>query len=298
MNVVIDAKDGSTMLFAKNKIEPNMLEPIIQKSKAFEIVKTKFPNFNIIEENIQLDFFRPNFYWNNGGPYEDVNFIRLSWRIICDNSIIYIDAETGENLGGSQFYSSDCGRAMQVVNGEGREHKVSLAYSGLNTLGYNQSNYPPVTWSISQEDINWVLSRNDLYGLYLCCHGRGFSDYSTLADEGDSLTRKWEVSSKQSFGNWHFVFLDACVSSRKNHFAPSFGISGAGKCIVGWNVAVNESTSYDFCKRFWPRCGTMSVYDNVITSLLESRNYGYNVPGANICDPGFYGDQNYWGWAW
>lgn len=39
----------------------------------------------------------------------------------------------------------------------------------------------------------------------------------------------------------------------------------------------------------------MSVGNDVVTSLWESRNAGYNI-GNFLCNPGFMGDPNYYGW--
>lgn len=168
-----------------------------------------------------------------------------------------------------------------------------MASQAFTRLGYNQTGYTPVTWSISQTDIDWVLSRPNLYGLYLGCHGDCYGSYSTLYDGAN-----WSINSNTNYGNWHFVFCDACYSSVNNNWANAFGATSSGRCFVGWNVSVNNNTVIDFDNRFFPRLGNMSVHNDVITSLWESRNAGYNISGWNICDPGFAGDVNYYGWAW
>ena len=42
----------------------------------------------------------------------------------------------------------------------------------------------------------------------------------------------------------------------------------------------------------------MTILDDVVTSLWECRNDEGLTDSWNICDPGFTGDSNYWGWAW
>ena len=286
------------MLFGKNSLQPNITEPIIKREDAIKSAKENISLIDIKEKEVELSFVKPNFYFTEKYPCKSADFVRLAWIVKMENNCnVYIDAETGENIGGGINYSTDCGRALGVVSGYGMEEKVNMAYNGLNKLGYNQNNYPPVTWGINQTDIDWLLSRPDLYGLYLCCHGLYMGDRCVISDGEDGPNRKWAVYSTSRFGNWHFVFLDACFSSRDLHFADSFGSKGTGKCFIGWAVEVDQVTSYEFCKRFWSKLGKMSIHSNVIESLWECRNAGMNEH-YNICDPGFAGDQSYYGWAW
>ncbi len=295
VNIAIDAKDGTIMLFERNEMVPtnqSVLE--IAKDEALECATEIISEFDYKKTEIELNFFRPNFFWEDGGPYEMADFVRLAWKIVLDDSIIIqVDTETGEVLGGSYNKSIDAGRAMGVVDFYNQKECTTLAYNALNRLGYNQTNYEPVYWEITQTDIDWMLHLPDVYGLYLSCHGLNHGNVNEITD-----FKNWSVYSNVSFGNWHFVYLDACQTSANLNFANAFGAIGSGKCFVGWNVDVYQSTAYDFNRRFLPRLGTMSVYQAVVTSLVESRNAGYNVVNGNMCDPGFAGDSNYYGWAW
>ena len=292
-NVVVDASDGSIMLFGKNKIEPNTLTPLITNYEAIEISQDTFERFNINENknvSFQLGFFKPNYYWDNSK--KESNEVRLSWKIEIDGINVQVDAITGENIGGSFERSTDCARAMGVVAFEEQDTLTYLAYDAFQRLGYNQTNYSPVTWSINQTDINWMLSRPDVYGLYLACHGDVVNGKNVIYD-GEN----WEIWSDNSFGNWHFVFLDACYTSATPNFANAFNATSAGRCFVGWNIRIQNDTVIAFDKKFFPKLGTMSVGDAVVTSLWETRNEGYNY-GEYLCDPGFIGDPDYYGWAW
>lgn len=293
-NAVIDAKDGSIMLFGKNKMEPDSTVALITEGEALKLAQPIISEFENEKVDVNLTFFRPNFYWDEGGPYEIADFVRLSWEVsIKDCVSVHIDAETGEILGGGTT-QGDCARSMFVVDFVGQEECAMLAYNAFNRLGFNQTNYSPVYWSVTQTDMDWIVSRTDMFGLYLSCHGSVAPSgrFSILTDE-----RNWTLRSDTSYGDWHFVYLDACFSSSNNNFVNAFDANDAGECFVGWNVAVNVYTALDFNRRFFPRLGTMSVYDAVITSLWESRNAGYNT-SDNICDPGFIGDLYYYGWAW
>lgn len=133
--------------------------------------------------------------------------------------------------------------------------------------------------------------------VYIASHGTIRDGNNVLFDNGYFTLSNWYIWSNKSYGNWHFVFLDACYTSATNNFANSFGINGSGKCFVGWNISIENGTVIDFDRRFLPRLGSMSVHDAVVTSLWESRNAGYNTGNA-MCNPGFIGDTNYYGWAW
>ena len=284
VNVIVDAKDGSIMLYGKNENEPNSIEPNISESDAINYASNliaKYDDYNNIVTN--LTFYKVE-------TDNTDNDIRLTWKVSIDENIfIYVDAETGEILGEDRT-KSDYARSMSTCNFLGYVECANMASNAFTRLGYNQTGYPVVTWTISQTDIDWVLSRSNLYGLYLNCHGGYYGSYSSLTDNSN-----WRIVSTTNYGNWHFVYCDACFSSLNNNWANAFHATGSGRCFVGWNVSVYETTAYDFDQRFFPRLGNMSVYNAVVTSLWESRNAGYNVVGGNICDPGFAGDSNYYG---
>lgn len=289
VNVVVDAKDGSIMLYGKNEGEPNSIEPSINENDAINYA------INIISEYDNYDEITTDLTFYKIDTEDEENNIRLTWKISIDGKeFIYVDAITGNILGEDSTQSTDYARSMSVSPDiDGYENRANWASEAFTRLGYNQTGYETVTWRISQTDIDWVLSRSNLYGLYLCCHGGYYGSYSSLTDNSN-----WRILSTTNYGNWHFVYLDACYSSVNNNWANSFGATSSGRCFVGWNVPVYKVTAYDFAQRFFPRLGYMSVYDAVVTSLWESRNAGYNVEGGNICDPGFAGDSNYYGWAW
>lgn len=292
VNVVVDAKDGSIMLFGRNTMEPNTITPTITSENALEIATPIITEHCEKEPEVKLTFFRPNFYWEDDKTYEMADFVRLSWNVSTkDCTSVQVDAVTGEILGGG-ITQTDCARSMSVVAFTGQQERANMAFNALNRLGYNQSNYPAVSWAISQTDIDWMLSRPDVYGLYLNCHGGVINGRSVLADASDLNRATWQVWSDRNFGNWHFVYLDACLTSSNNNFANAFGTIASGRGFVGWNHSVAVDAALDFDRRFFPLLGSMSVHDVVIKALTESRNAGY------YCDPGFIGDTAYYGWAW
>jgi hypothetical protein len=99
----IDAKDGSIMVFNRGTVTPNTVTPIVTKDQAIEFAQPIISKFKPTKIDASLTVTRPNFYWEEGGPYKPADFVRLAWKVTLDNNaIVMIDAETGEILGGSQ----------------------------------------------------------------------------------------------------------------------------------------------------------------------------------------------------
>lgn len=291
----IDGKDGSVIIFTRNTVTPNTGTPIVTKNEAIEFAQPIISKFNSKIIDASLTVTRPNFYWEGGGPYNSVDFVRLAWKVTLDKKkIVMIDAETGEILGGSQTKSSDYGRTLAVVPTFFRNTDcMNLAYNGLNSLGYKQPlpDYAPANYWISQVDINWIFTHPLIYGLYLSCHGLEDANGNYLSAIADG--RNWTKYASQVNGNWHFAYLDACWTSSNTAFANAMHTNSAGRCFVGWNVAINETTAFEFDSRFWSKMGQMSICNAVITARNETL-----VAGFSDCNPGFIGDLNYYGWAW
>ena len=312
-DAVIDAKDGSIMLYGRNTMLPNTISPSISESEAIEYASPIISKYDYDSITVDLTFTRPNFYFEEGGPYEMADFVRLCYSVSIDDCLsVDIDAVTGEILGGSQskavqarsMYVELFDNGMNTPSETLAREQALLAQDALSRLGYSQD-YGTVYWRITQTDIDWILARTDMYGLYLSCHGdvtddKAINKIYAITPNGN----EWKVNSNNNFGNWHFVYLDACLTSCTNNFANAFHCTDAGECFVGWNVVADVAMTEYFNKRFFARLGSMTVYQAVCDSLWEARAAGYKTPPAyfkgecNICDPGFIGDTNYYGWSW
>ena len=300
VTITLDSKDGSIIIFSKNNLKPDTFQPNITQEEAISNAQDTILKFNSKVKSVELSVVKPN-YFDVVKSFESFdNIVNLAWVIYMENdSMIYVDACSGEILGGNGVLSTDYARAMQVVEGTGRVEKVNAASSGLTTLGFNQTGYPPVTWNIAQADINWQLSRPNVYGLYLCSHGFYLGDKCTLSGEDlEDGSSEWEIDSDSSYGNWHFVFLDACFSGRDGYFANSFHATTSGRCLVGWYSTISWECSYTFCMHFWSAVGSETVWNNVVDSRQYCWDNGYSGGGSNYCNPTFNGDQYYWGWSW
>jgi hypothetical protein len=289
--IMIDGTDGSVSIFARNSIVPNTTTPLVTKKDAIVSAKPvieKLQKEAIADTDVTLAVFRPNFYWEDDGSYEPVEFIRLAWEIAGKDFLIYVDAETGEILGGDQYKAA--GRALgPVTSFYMNTASVTLAANGLSTLGYSRPD-PSVTWGISQGDINWVMNTAPYYGLYLSCHGSA----TTISDN-----QNWWFYASQLNANslWYFVFLDACNTSSALTWPTKFGTFkvSSGTCFIGWNVNVPVTTAYEFATNFWPRVGHKAVVNAVLEARALTIQAGHT---SSNCNPGFAGDVHYWGWSW
>ena len=294
--VTIDAKDGSIMNFIRNSVIPETTNLVITKEQAISFAKPiidKLDSSNNITAT--LTTFRPNFYWEENGPYEEADFIRLAWQVVVErNTYIMIDAETGEILGGDQMLGTDGARAMTVVPTFYKaEERTTAATNAFKRLGYVQPYAcQPYTGWVNKQDIMWVLNHSSLYGLFLSCHGV----YDANNNFANQLTAdgSWYLSPSEVTGNWHFVFIAACGSSSTPAFPAAFKTGGfEGRCFVGYNISTPTETSYQFIIRFCSKLGSMPVIDAVVAARDETLAAGYRE-----CDPGFWGDMKYYGTAW
>lgn len=294
--VNIDAKDGSIMMFSRNIVTPTSTNILISKDEAISKAKTVI-NYN--DENISVDSelttFRPNFYWeNNTKFYQEADFIRVAWKIVInDGIIVMIDAETGESLGGSQE-KSDGARAMTLVPTFYKASEATIfADRGLKKLGYSEpvGCQPHCGW-VEKIDVEWVIHHKELYGLYISCHG----DVDENGNFRNAITdmNNWTLNASEVTGNWHFVFLDACKTATTDAFPKAFKTYGyEGRAFIGWNVEVYETTAYYFVQSFYSKVGSMTLHQAVLSAASE-----VIAAGHTDCNAGFYGDLNYYGWAW
>ncbi len=285
----IDAKDGSLYLFTRNKREPNATTPLVTGAQARVLAN---PVINKLGADLpvetELTFFRPNYYWEEGGPFEPADFVRLAWKLTVDGStFVYVDAHTGEILGGDRTQAVYARSVGPVYNFDGITRRVTLGLIGLQRLGYTH-HLDMVDYTISQADIEYILCSSNLKALYLCCHG----GTGVIADDTNGL-ENWKVYAEDIPGGWNFVYLDACLSSKTADFPEAFiDPAGSGQCFVGWNNSIMKLTAYQFTVAFWPRVNYISILDAVLKSRADTLAAGYSD-----CNPGFWGDTNYWGRA-
>lgn len=134
--VTIDARDGSIMAFDRNAETPDCNILMISKEKALEYAQSIIKEIGEYNElTSDLTVVRPNFYWEEGGPYENADFIRIAWNFKCDDiAEVYVDAETGEILGGSETFGEGYRSISTDPNGIGVGEMVNLAAQAFQRL--------------------------------------------------------------------------------------------------------------------------------------------------------------------
>lgn len=308
VNAFVDSKDGSLMTFGRNQIQPNATEPLVTKEQALDFAQPVLSLFEQPETlTTDLTYFRPNFYWEENGPlYEEADFIRLAWKLeIGTAAVVYIDALTGEILGGGETQGPSA-RAMCAETGfKNSQSRIEWAANAFRRLGYEQPyGFQPVNQPLVEDDIRWVLEYNGSVGLYLACHGEQISGTNVhqilgyLDKPGVPYDARWTVRADSVDEIFHLVFLDACLSSNQacvRSWLNAFHIGGidSDTAFVGWNISVQTGIAAAFCQRFWPKVGNYTVYDSVILALKETQA----IHGVG-CNPGFEGDPYYYGTAW
>lgn len=302
VSVAIDASNGELCSLARNTDLPNTTgSPVITEEDALRIaqpIRDTFPD--ITQTTIELAYFRPNFYWESEGtPFVEADFIRMAWKISLDTcATIYVDALTGEILGGNTTLASDVGRAMSVApDAVGAEQCANMASAALLRLGYQQPyGYQPHTGWVQHGDVKWMFE--NCRGAFLLCHGGEWfpnSHVGVLTDK--RYDYNWMFAAGEVDREYHFLFLDACSQGNENlaySWCNAFHIGGNGSntAFVSWNNDVDETVAYTFCCRFLPRLGNGSVHSLVVDISTTMRAQGYD------CNPAYHGDLNYWGWAW
>ena len=307
--VTVDARDGSIMEFNRKKYELNENIQKISSEQARNSINTIIEEHNLKGEiTEELTVVIPNEYWKTYEFDVDANYARIAWVFNIDKYYIYVDAETGQVIGGrDEIALADGARVMFTdPNGDGAENKKNSADSAFRRLGYYYpSGCTPWLGYVNQTDMNWIFSHPNLYGLYINSHGgytRGDRRYYLTGYTNSTETEDWIIYGDEVSGNWHFVILDACGSSLNLDFANSMHIEGyAGRCLVGWNNTIAQIISTMFFERFLPRLGSGSII-SLVLSCRDEVNSTSGLAGEQFapgtCNPGVIGDGNYYGWAW
>lgn len=93
------------MLMDRNSEVPEVTDVVVTEAGAVrrsQPLRNELGGFSI--NSTTLTVFRPNFHWESTEvEYQEADFVRLAWCVTLeDDSTIYIDAQTGEILGGDQ----------------------------------------------------------------------------------------------------------------------------------------------------------------------------------------------------
>jgi hypothetical protein len=289
VKVIVDRKDKSIVAYNKFCMTPNTTQPVISENEALTSALPVLDTItNIENKTVTLTTTRPNFLWATDGPYEQADCVRLAYKIGINNESakIYIDAVTGENLGGDISLSSDS-KVFGVAALPYVYDNSNLAHNGMASLGYNMlPQHIGDDVSVGQDIINYWHS-STAYGFYVQCH----ADQTTITD---NVT--WALTNTQVVGNWHFVFLNGCSTAADTRWASSFKIYGYSKrAFLGWSANVDTVYVNLFSIQFWPEVVNGTHSNNVRDAAVWAAN---QVPGSGTTPIKFYGDTTYNGRAY
>ncbi len=205
-------------------------------------------------------------------------------KILLSYIFVYIDALTGENLGGDSTLATYA-RSVTIPDGYRAGQMADEAERGLCSLGYTH-HLNSVYYDITQTDIEYILMHSHLKGLFLTCHG----NLQFISNKTDYASANWVVPASRIPSGWKFVFLNSCLSANISSLFPKnfIDVNGANQCFVGWNVEVPQVTAYWFSHEFWRRVGNASIHSVVLLSSNAVTAQGYSQ-----CNAGFWGDINY-----
>lgn len=284
LKVVIDRSDNTVVVYNRFKTILETTEAVISEKEALSAAK---PVLDAISDagktSISLTVTRPNHFWNEGGPYKADNAARLAYEIKAADGTytIYIDAVTGENLGGDQTESKK-GKAFALSNLYGAQYRAALAHDAMDDIGYHVLS----SWVGSGSGMGTAIlnfwNGSSSYGFYVACHGNP----TTI---GDGSAGTWALSTSDVTGNWKLVFLDACSTAQTKDWAKAFNIYGkSNRAFLGWSADVYQVPAYDFCTYFWPEVMNQNHSDNIRDAAVWAAS---QVSGSTPIK--FYGDRSY-----
>lgn len=295
VTVTVDARDGSVMLMDRNKETLDEADVVVTETGAIRRSQPLRQELGgLAVSSTELTVFRPNFYWESTEvTYQEADFVRLAWRVTLeDGSAIYIDARTGETLGGDQTLSMRSRAVCAIPNVAGGQDCVNYASKGLAALGYTK-HLNDVCYFIEEADIRYILNESNLKALYLRCHGDTQS--KRITDFQKTGLQRWNLKYTEINGGYKLVYLDACCSSLKSYFSDAFlGKDKSEKCFVGWNVEIRTITSHSFGESFWLLVRSSNI-PTVLDAVLQARSGTLRI--YSDCNPGFRGDVGFDGYA-
>lgn len=289
LKVAVDRNDNSVAVYNRFDMTTNATKPVISESEALTAAKPVLDTIsNVQSKTVSLTVTRPNYFWNDGGPYKTADFARLAYKVSVNDGafLIYIDAVTGENLGGDISKTED-GRAFAWSGFTYAQQSANLAYNGMNGLGYHML----ASWVGNGAGMGTAIQNywngSASYAFYVDCHGSP----TTLTDNAT-----WWLYTTDVTGNWHLVFLDACSTAVNTGWANAFKVNGySRRAFLGWSNDVQEYPVYQFCTYFWPEAVNGAHSNSIRDAAVWAAS---QVPGQGTTPIRFYGDTTYNGRAW
>ena len=265
--------------------KPNTVKSKITSEEAIKISKKiidKYGDSSNIKTTLKI--IKPNHYWAKGLDKVD-DCVKLAWSVYDENIKVYVDAITGEILGGDETKGSDHAKAFGHDSVAYSYNSSKLAEAGFRRLGYVVE--PTFTTSVNnlRQAVLSYLSKGASYGFYITCHTTN-SGSALYGGQGGSHIYQSDIN-----GNFHLVFLDACSTAANKSWANAFNCDRPSRGFLGWKRSVGMDPTYQFCQYFWARVGSKPLYNLALDAAAS-------VPGRGTTPIVYFGDKSWYGWAY
>ena len=234
---------------------------VIPKEKAIAIAN------NVLGTGEKITDVRLATVKSNGsfGSTVRENVIHLAYNVSTASRVVYVDAYTGDVVGGD-IYKSVLGGAIGAIELQMAPNSIALAKTMLESMGYVTTNT-----SLSAQFATAVPSLLKP-AFYACSHG---SEITIASSENESDPNRRFYFYNVPSGTYKFVFLDAC-STASIEWKSAFGISNSStnKAFLGWEDRVNEIAAYNFCLNLW---SYISPSYTVYEAAMDANDYGENT---------------------
>ena len=288
INVIIDKKNNELILFHRSGdisdigLKDNFIDYNNAKSIAIKVFEKigiesdlNFDRIKTVKTNAMFEKYT--------GINVDVGQIKVAY--VFKNSIgeIYIDAKTGECIGGDIY--KELGGIIGAPELTYTIESINAAKKGLSKLGYT-----PIKSKNSQNFRTEVpnILKSGVKAFYSCSHGS--TDVISSKKDKDNKDRQFHRNNVPS-GNYKFIYLDACNTGKNSDWANAFGIydgTTSNKAFLGWYESVGQKLSYDFSVQLWKKLDKNISVRNAALKAADA------VP--EYCPIRFRGNRNYNGY--
>ena len=223
--------------------------------------------------NVELATAKTNTFFD-GSLAEGI--VRLAYIVETDSHTVYVDAYTGDVLGGDIFKTVKGGAVGTPVLST-TTSSLGLAQMKLHAMGYYTT-----TTSVTKK---FATAIPNLLNSAFYCTGHGMADCLVGTD---SLTDEDSVfyASSVPSGDYKFVFLDAC-NTASAQWKNAFGISNTStnKAFLGWAQTVKADAALEFCEFFWNEISSTTSVRQAAINAASAQGDGLAIE--------FTGDRNY-----
>lgn len=289
VNLVVNRHTKEIVVYKRFDEAPNTLNPKISQVNAKSSIVSLLEAMAVNDNDLtcELAFVKANYDVVTDSLIPSYGDVRLSYLFQFNDGgySVYVDAVTGEPITYSEL--KDTARAFSI-SGQAAFPSPAVqtksATDCFKALGY--STFTPYYSATSQlkSEVKTFIARSDAYGFYLACHGN--KAQTTLSNN------TWPMGRSDFYGNWKFVFIDACYSADGTGWASCFNINNSStkRAFLGWFNTVDGQYATEFTSAFFPEVVNRKHSNNIRDAAVWA---AAQVQGAGTTPIRFYGDKTY-----